>query len=709
MSRSKNVSMQNIADRMPNEALYLPDAFINNGPISAIIPQAGDIAELKFGRLFNQLPAEAVNHLKIKVMDKERPISSVSLKEGDNSVIVLHFEYPVYSKDSSGVQVFYDGNGGIQAAGGYAIPDFVYSVKNESTYQIETPWASQVDKNNVLPEYPRPQMVREKWLNLNGEWEFMTAKVGDALPTGQTLGEKIVVPFAVESKLSGIGRVESLMWYKRNFTVPSDWSAQRVQLNFGAVDYIATVYVNGQKVGTHKGGYTSFSFDITSYLTNGDNELIVHVLDQTDKAQELQAVGKQTVKKLGGIWYTSVSGIWQTVWMEPVSAAHIQKLDMVPDIQNQVLKIKAVAEGVQNETVQVIVKKGNEIIGTKIGNTGEEIPVPVPNARLWSPDDPFLYDLEVRLKSGNQTTDEVASYFGMREIKLGIVDGKLRPLLNGKFVFQMGVLDQGYWPDGLYTAPTDEALKFDIETVKRLDMNMIRKHIKVENARWYYWADKLGVLVWQDMPSFEGQAALNISQEAKSQWLSEYKEMVDQLRSVPSIIDWVVFNEGWGQFDRGGQETKDVTAYVKSLDPTRLVTSTSGSIDAGVGDFIDNHNYPSPKSSAPSSTRAAVNGEYGGLGLHVPGHEWSPKVFSYQLMDSKEAITNRYIEFINTIKSMRDDPGLSGAVYTQISDVEYEINGLLSYDRKVEKLDFDQIAKAHRELLKGNTPIQNRQ
>lgn len=385
-------------------------------------------------------------------------------------------------------------------------------------------------------------------MNLNGEWEFQAAKASDALPTGQTLKEKILVPFASESILSGIHRTESLMWYKRSFTIPDSWSGQRVKLNFGAVDYLATVYVNGQLAGSHKGGFTAFSLDITDQLKTGQNELIVKVLDNTDTGED-QAVGKQTVKKLGGIWYTSSSGIWQTVWMEPVAAAHIDKLDMVPDITNQVLKLKVAASGVQGETVEAIASANGQVVGTATGAPGTEISIPVPNARLWSPDDPFLYDLKVTIKNGAQSVDQVNSYFGMREIKTGLVDGVMRTLLNGKSIFMMGPLDQGYYPDGIYTAPTEEALQFDLATIKRIGMNTVRKHIKIEPARWYYWADKMGLLVWQDMPSLEdrqGNKGSDISQAAKTQWLKEYKEMVDQLQSTPSIVTWTVFNEGWG-------------------------------------------------------------------------------------------------------------------------------------------------------------------
>nr|WP_144029054.1 PA14 domain-containing protein [Paenibacillus rigui] len=682
---------------VPTDALTPPSGFSYGGKVSV----DGATAEVKLDQAVQQLPAGMANHLSVKVMGTDWPIASAALKSSDSSTLIISFQNPVYSKDVWLVSAMYDGQGGLTSQDGTLVPAFTKSLSNESKYQIMTPWASQVTKEQVLPEYPRPQLVRSQWQNLNGEWEFQSAKSGEVVPTGQTLKEKIVVPFAAESILSGIHRVENLMWYKRSFTIPNDWNGQRVKLNFGAVDYLATVYINGVQAGTHKGGYTSFSIDITDQLKPGENELIVHVLDNTDMGED-QAVGKQTVKKLGGIWYTSVSGIWQTVWLEPVAQAHIEKLDMTPDLQNQVLKLSVSAEQANNLTVEAVAFKDGQEAGRISGPAGQVLQLPVSNPRLWSPDDPFLYDLQVQLKNGTQVVDQVTSYFGMREIKLGKVDGITRPLLNGKFVFQMGPLDQGFYPDGIYTAPTDDALKFDIQTVKRIGMNTIRKHIKVEPARWYYWADKLGVLVWQDMPSLEdrqGNRGSDISQAAKTQWLKEYKEMVDQLRSVPSIIEWTVFNEGWGEFDWGGQQTKDAVNYVKSLDSTRLINNASGWQDSGTGDLVDMHSYPAPNAPNPSETRAAVLGEYGGLGLHTPGHEWSPLVFSYQEMKSKKEITDKYIDYINQLKSLKASPGLSAAIYTQISDVEYEINGLLSYDRKVEKLDFDRITKAHRELI----------
>lgn len=686
---------------VPIEAFTLPVDFAYNGPVTGTVFPDGLNAEFTFLNELNAPGDNVLEQLSVNVMGKDWPIASAALKAGDAKTVAIEFMHPLYSKDAPTANVAYNGGGSLTYADGSSIEEFYLPIKNNSKYQIETPWAGDVDPNNPLPEYPRPQMVREDWMNLNGQWEFQAAKNGDALPTGQTLKESIIVPFAAESKLSGIERQEKLMWYKRSFTLPKEWDGQRVKLNFGAVDYLATVYVNGTQVGSHKGGFTSFSFDITDQLKPGENELIVHVLDQTDSAGE-QIKGKQTSNP-GGIWYTSVSGIWQTVWLEPVSEASIDRLEMVPDIWNGYLKLTADVVNGEGKTIEAVALKDGVEVGRISGDANTELQVPVPDARWWTPDDPFLYDLHVTLKEGDKIHDELDSYFGMREIKLGKVDGIQRPLLNGEFVFQMGPLDQGYWPDGIYTAPTDEALKFDIEAVKRLDMNMIRKHIKIEPARWYYWADKLGVMVWQDMPS-----GVSNSETAKAQYFKEYDEMVSQLQTFPSIVVYVVFNEGWGQFDEGGPETRRAIAHAIEADPTRLINGATGWHDAGggiyedkAGHFFDWHRYPAPDSPTPSEYRAATLGEYGGLGLHVLGHEYSPLVFSYQLMKDKEEITDKYIQFINTIKKLKENPGLSAAVYTQITDVEYEINGLLTYDRKVEKVDFERVAAAHRDLL-GN-------
>ena len=547
-----------------------------------------------------------------------------------------------------------------------------------------TPWAKDVSPKNAHPEYPRPQMVRGRWLNLNGVWQFANAIADQAPPFGQTLAEVILVPFPVESALSGIMRDGPVrMWYRRTFIVPSDWAGQRVLLNFGAVDWEATVYVNQVNVGTHRGGYSSFSFDITSQLNGGTNELIVGVFDPTDAGN--QPVGKQR-RDPRRIWYTSTSGIWQTVWLEPVPTASITRLDMTPDVLGAALRLTVQAVGVTGETVEAVAWSGGGRVGVATGKTGTEIRVPVPKAHLWSPDDPFLYNLQVSLKRGPATVDVVKSYFGMRSIGLATVGGALRPVLNGQFVFQIGTLDQGFWPDGVYTAPTDAALRFDLEQHKVLGFNTVRKHVKVEPARWYYWADKLGLLVWQDIPSMTtGRIP---SPAARQQFEAEMQEIIDEHRSFTSIIQWVVFNEGWGQYDQAR-----LADLVKSWDPSRLVDNMSGvnccgSVDGDNGDVVDWHVYIGPRSPYSSRWRAAVLGEFGGLGVRIADHLWNPEMpFAYRMLPDGTALTNQYWGLIQQTQLLMRDPGLSAAIYTQITDVENEVNGMLTYDRLVMKPD----------------------
>ncbi|OBZ08610.1 sugar-binding domain-containing protein [Bacillus sp. FJAT-26390] len=671
---------------VPESAFLLPAGFVNHSPKESVILQDGMQAELHFGSELQTVPADAAKHFTVAAGLRNHIPTSAALSPNDSSVIQLKWDIPVYKPDNA-IMLTYDGQGGIVRKDGQPLSTFVATkVTNGSEFMIKTPWAEDVDKDQVLPEYPRPQLVRDKWLNLNGEWEFESGTKQTVLPTGKKLSETILVPFAVESQLSGLERQEDKMWYKRQFTLPVDWDGSRVQLHFGAVDFEATVYVNGHEVGKHRGGYTGFSFDITDQLAAGQNELIVYVTDPTDDGG--YTIGKQR-NVPEGIWYTSVSGIWQTVWLEPVAAASIEKLDMTPNLADDSLKLKVTGSaGVTDETVEAIVLKEGQEVARINGAVGEELSIPIPNPRLWWPDDPFLYDLKVNLVKGSAKVDEVASYFGMRDIKLGKVDGITRPLINGKFIFQMGPLDQGYWPDGLYTAPTDEALKFDIEAAKRLGMNMIRKHMKVESDRWFYWADKLGVVVWQDQVSKFGDSADNRAHLEK-----EFKEMIDQFRNHPSIVVWTVFNEGWGQY-----ETERLTNWAMSYDPTRLINNASGWTDKNVGHLVDMHAYPAPNAPQATDTRAAVLGEYGGLGLKVPGHEWNSNVFSYEEQENVTKLTDRYVTFINQLKALKKT-GLSAAVYTQITDVEMEINGLLSYDRKVEKADFIRVAQAHKELI----------
>ena len=547
--------------------------------------------------------------------------------------------------------------------------------------RLMTRWASQVDVNQPLPEYPRPQMVRQDWLNLNGLWQYQAGTANDAVPAGQTLSSQILVPFPVESAISGVMEHHDRLWYRRQFEIPSEWSGQRILLHFGAVDWESQIYINGTSLGIHRGGYDAFSYDITDALTgSGLQELIVRIFDPTNS--QAIACGKQDLNP-SGIWYTPATGIWQTVWLEPVPQDSICTLKLIPDVDSNTLKVTAdVSESAQTLMVQATAYRNGLAAGTVSGMAGQELNLVLFNPRLWSPEDPYLYDLKVVLKRNDVIVDQVDSYFGMRKIEIKEIDGINRMCLNGKFVFQIGPLDQGYWPDGIYTAPTDEAMKWDLDMAKAFGFNMVRKHVKVEPARWYYWADKLGLLVWQDMPSKRNSGTA----QEKTQFEIEMREMVEQFWSHPSIVLWVVFNEGWGQYD-----TERITQNVMNWDPSRLVTCASGWTDYPVGDILDYHSYPAPAAPTPTSTRASVCGEYGGIGMRVPDHMWDASSWGYTMVDDGLALAALYDSFTQQLASFRSSPGLSAAVYTQITDVEVEINGLISYDREVIKADVEQI------------------
>ncbi len=549
-----------------------------------------------------------------------------------------------------------------------------------------TKWAKEVSPSNPLPEYPRPQLVREEWLNLNGLWEFAECNVGDEPPFGKVLKERILVPFPIESALSGVMRPAERLWYRRTVTLPKKWGERNVLLHFGAVDWESTVYVNGKLIGRHRGGYDPFSFDITSALTKeGQQEIIVGVFDPSDQGD--QPRGKQVLKP-GGIWYTPTTGIWQTVWLEPVASSHISDLLIVPDVtaKRVQLTVRSTGDAMTQKVRVLILDKGNQAVETE-GKVGEEITIPLRSPKLWSPSNPFLYDLKVELEEEGRKADVVKSYFGMRKIEIAPDSrGINRILLNGEFVMMVGPLDQGFWPDGIYTAPTDKALRYDIEMTKKLGFNMARKHVKVEPDRWYYWADKLGLIVWQDMPSGNNRA-----DESKKQFELELEKLVQTHRNHPSIVMWVVFNEGWGQYD-----TERLSAWVKQLDPSRLVNNASGWTDKRAGDVLDIHSYPTPKSPQPDSSRAIVLGEFGGLGLAVDGHTWKKEHWGYQGMANAEQLTSRYERFLQRVYALKDNPGLSAAVYTQTTDVEVECNGLMTYDRAIVKPALKRIAAVNR-------------
>lgn len=557
---------------------------------------------------------------------------------------------------------------------------------------LMTRWAKDVSPEQPLPEYPRPQMKREAWKNLNGLWQYALGADQATAPFGQTLDQQILVPFAIESALSGVKKRADSLWYRRTFRVPDDWNRQRVLLHFGAVDWKATVYVNGQELGTHKGGYDAFSFDITRQLEPGSNELVVEVHDPTDDGD--QPRGKQ-VKDPQGIWYTPVTGIWQTVWLEAVPSTYIADLRMTPDVDNEALHLKVDAEGEGGaaSTVRAVAYKSGKEVSRAQGVAGETLSLPVPDPRLWNTDDPYLYDLKVQLLNGDTVADSVRSYFGMRKVEIKKDEqGRAKIYLNGEFVFQLGPLDQGYWPDGLYTAPTDEALRYDLEMTKRLGFNMNRKHVKVEPDRWYYWADKLGVLVWQDMVT-----GSNATAQSREQFQHELEEMVTQFHNHPSIVNWVIFNEGWGQFD-----TKRITRKIEQMDTTRIITDASGWQHHKEGDVIDIHRYPGPAALKPSGDRAAVVGEFGGVGYVINGHTWGGDGWGYQdIIRRPEAFIDRYEELIHKLYWMSEKYGMSGGVYTQLTDLETELNGMLTYDRDYAKAAPLQFAAVN----KGITPL----
>jgi hypothetical protein len=568
--------------------------------------------------------------------------------------------------------------------------------------QLTTPWTHEVSPTNALPDYPRPQLTRSRWQNLNGTWEFAEAQAGQAPPAGRTLPDRILVPYPVESALSGVQRHVDHMWYRRTFTVPRSWHGDRLLLHFQAVDYQAAVYVNGVRVATHTGGYDSFSADVTGALRGtGPQELLVGVDDPTDIAG--QPLGKQ--RQAGdGIFYTPSSGIWQTVWLEPVAAAHVDRIDATPDLKAGALRLTVQASG--GTTVEATAYAGRRPVGRVSGRPGAALTLRVPHPHLWTPDDPYLYTLKVRLLDRHRVVDRAGSYFGMRSIGLGKgPDGRVRMLLNGRFVMEVGTLDQGFWPDGIYTAPTDAALRFDLEAHKRLGFNMVRKHVKVEPDRWYYWADRLGLLVWQDMPStFAGHTPPDT---VKAQFETQLHALVEQHLGHPSIVTWVPFNEGWGEYEPGR-----VAAEIKAWDPSRLVNADSGvnccdSLpDNGEGDIYDNHTYVGPGTPAQQGARAAVDGEYGGLGLKVDGHMFDPaNGFAYEMEPDQATLTRRYAELQAQLLQVEKRCGVSASVYTQITDVEDELNGIYTYDRRVLKPDADRVRAANLALIKASGSV----
>ena len=571
--------------------------------------------------------------------------------------------------------------------------------------KIKTSWGEQLDPKNVLPEYPRPIMERNDWKNLNGLWKYAITKKGD--PTPAAYQGDILVPFAVESSLSGVGKMineKEELWYQRTFDVPSAWRGKQILLHFGAVDWKAEVWVNDVKVGEHTGGFTPFYFDITSVLNKGNNDLVVKVWDPSDRGE--QPRGKQ-IANPHGIWYTPVTGIWQTVWLEPVATQYITNLKTTPDIDNNSVKVEVAANTTSADKVEVKVFDGKNLVAKGAALNGVPVELAMPaNAKLWSPDSPFLYNMEVTLYKDGKAIDQVKSYTAMRKfsIRKG-QNGITRLQLNNKDYFQFGPLDQGWWPDGLYTAPTDEALVYDLKKTKDFGYNMVRKHVKVEPARWYTHCDQLGLIVWQDMPNggpspqwqarnyFNGTEVIR-SAASEANYRKEWKEIIDCLYSYPSIAVWVPFNEAWGQF-----KTPEIVAWTKEYDPSRLVNPASGGNHYTCGDILDLHHYPGPNMFLYDPRRATVLGEYGGIGLVVEGNTWvnDKKNWGYVKFNTSDEVTNEYIKYGKHLLELIRK-GFSAAVYTQTTDVEGEINGLMTYDRKVIKMNEAKVREINQQI-----------
>ncbi len=591
--------------------------------------------------------------------------------------------------------------------------------------RIKSPWAEKVDPANPLPEYPRPQMVRPEWQNLNGLWDYAITPVdADYSPEGQ-----ILVPFCAESSLSGVQKTvgeKNALWYERTFTVPKKWKGKQILLHFGAVDWKSEVWVNGQKLGTHTGGYTPFSYDITSALKKSGKQTVrVKVWDATDNSY--QPRGKQVCAS-SGIWYTPVTGIWQTVWLEPVGATSIVAYNPVFSAKENTLTVEVTSQGVvEGDVIKVALRPGklmysaetpaNEVLKAAEVKDGKAV-IPVEDAQLWSSEHPYLYGLNISISRAGKLIDSVEGYTALRTVSV-VADPKIdrnmnsykRLGVNGKRTFMYGPLDQGWWPDGLYTAPTDEALKFDIQKTKDWGWNMIRKHIKVEPARWYYWCDAMGIMVWQDMPcigdyssrvteyrdpeirentrsvwsrdSFLGGKDAVIPEQWKANYYKEWGEIISALKPFQCIVVWVPFNESWGQFD-----TPEVVKFTRAQDPTRLINEASGGNFTFSGDIIDVHHYSCPAMNAFEAKMVNVLGEYGGLGYPVEGHLWQQdKNWGYgKVLESGEEVLALYDTFAQMLKTFIST-GCSAAVYTQTTDVEIEVNGIMTYDRKVVKVN----------------------
>lgn len=550
---------------------------------------------------------------------------------------------------------------------------------------------------------PRPSLHRGVWKSLSGRWEGEVSLKTEGPPA---LFGPVQVPLPAEAAASGfrtklVGEQQQI-WYRRKLAVPKEWARQRILLHFEGVDWHAQVWINKNKLGEHKGGYDRFTFDITDSLIPGDEqELLVSVFDPSDAGH--QPRGKQE-RHPKGTFYTSCSGMWQTVWLEPVPEISVESLHLIPDIDAGCLRLVVYGRGETNAVkVDAVALHGKDEVGRVEGLLGSELRVPVPNARLWSPDSPTLYDLKVTLRQDGKLVDTVTSYFGMRKISVAKdSSGQTRLMLNNQPYFQLGLLDHGYWPEGIYTAPSDQSLREDIERIKRLGFNMCRKHVKIEPERWYYWCDRLGLLVWQDMPNAGQTIAKNEAIELQrpaeeaAQFEVELKEMIRERANHPSIVMWILFNQGWGQYD-----TAKLTQLARKLDPSRPVVGASGWHDLGVGDVRSVHGYTFPDMPQVEDHRALVIGECGGYGVQVDGHVWGPRrnSWGHARLANSQQLTDEYVKLMSRIERTAKGGGVSGAVYTQLTDVETEVTGLYTYDRRVVKVDEERIRAANRSVL----------
>jgi hypothetical protein len=563
---------------------------------------------------------------------------------------------------------------------------------------ILTKWAADVDPLKPWLQYPRPDMVRNAWMSLNGLWDYSITQKGIK---PEKWDGSILVPYPLESALSGVRKKISEnenLWYKRTFKVPNVWKKKHILLNFEACDWETTIWIDGNEVGTHRGGYDPFTFDITKSLSpESIHQLLVCVWDPTDKGT--QPRGKQ-VSTPGSIWYTPTTGIWQTVWIEPVNESYIASFRTVTNAGNGKVVFKTEVKNGSSASLLFKIKKEGKTIATASGTSDNEITLQIKDPVLWSPDRPFLYDVTIELINNNRTVDKVTSFTGLRKISLGkTADGFTRMLLNNEFVYQNGPLDQGFWPDGIYTPPTEEAMVYDLQMTKKMGFNMLRKHVKVENRIFYYWCDKLGILVWQDMPSGDksiwgDMPDIDKSKEAAGQYEFELKRMIETKYNHPSIIMWVPFNEGWGQF-----ETARITRLISDYDTTRLVNSASGWTDRGTGNINDIHHYPDPVVQPAEEKRAIVLGEFGGLGLPLQGHTWEQKNWGYRNMADTLQLLSRFESYYDLIHRFVKENGLSATIYTQTTDVETETNGLMTYDRKVNKMGADNVYRATNDII----------